>query len=181
MNESLLLDLTRRYCEPHRHYHTIEHIANMLFVGRDLDLADEQIYAIWYHDAIYDSRSETNEEDSADLASQALRSIGWEESRIALVQQMVLDTKSHEPTTPMSDIVIDLDMSSTAADWPEYERNRVNIRREHEWVSDEEFTKGTRQFLQSFLDRDRIFWTEWGAALEQRARDNMQRALADMA
>ena len=180
MNECLLLDLTRRYCEPHRHYHTIEHIANMLHLGRDLDLTDDQVYAIWYHDAIYDSRSETNEEDSADVAVQALRSIGWNDPSIQVVRQIVLDTKSHEPTIPQSDIVIDLDMSSIAAPWPEYERNRENIRKEYDWVPDDEFIDGTREFLQTLLDRDRVFYTDWGAALEPRARENMRRALDAM-
>jgi predicted metal-dependent HD superfamily phosphohydrolase len=181
MNECLILDLTRRYCEPHRHYHSIEHIANMLFLGRDLDLSDEQVYAIWYHDAIYDSRSETNEEDSADLAVQALRSIGWNDASLDLVNRMILDTKKHMATIPQSEIVIDLDLSSIAADWPDYERNRENIRREYDWIPDEEFAEGTRRFLQSFLDRDQIFRTEWGSTLELRARENMRRALDAMA
>ncbi len=115
---SLLLDLTRRYCEPQRHYHTLEHIADMLFRGRELELSDEQIYAIWYHDAIYDPRSTTNEEDSAALAIDALRSIGWDAARTEHVARMILDTKTHTPTVPGSAEVIDLDLSSIASDWP---------------------------------------------------------------
>jgi predicted metal-dependent HD superfamily phosphohydrolase len=176
----LLLDLTRRYCEPHRHYHTLEHIADMLFSGRDLALDDVQIYAIWYHDAIYDPHSVTNEEDSAVLATESLRSIGWDEARIERAARMVLDTKKHEPTIPGSADVMDLDLSSIAADWEVYERNRENIRREYAWIPEDEFAAGTREFLQKFLARERIFTTKWGEKLEAKARENMQRALAAM-
>ncbi len=176
----LLLDLTRRYCEPHRHYHTLEHIANMLFRGRALELSDEQIYAIWYHDAIYDPRSKTNEEDSAALATDALRSIGWDEARTGRVARMVLDTKTHEPTVPGSAEVIDLDLSSIASDWPIYERNGNNIRREYHWVSEDKYATGTREFLKTLLARKQIFTTEWGAQFEAKARENMERVLAEM-
>ena len=91
-----------------------------------------------------------------------------------------MDTKSHKPTVAGSAEVTDLDMSSIASDWPIYERNRENIRREYHWVPEAEFTASTRDFLQTFLDRERIFWTEWGAGLEAKARENMQRALATM-
>lgn len=174
---SLLLDLTRRYCEPQRHYHTIRHVANMLFAGRDLSLSEEQIYAIWYHDAIYDPRSETNEEDSADLARRQLLSIGWEDSRVEHVATMVLDTKAHAPTVEGSAEVIDLDLSSIAADWDTFCRNRADIRAEYDWLSDEDFAAGTATFLEAFLARERIFCTSWGAELETKARANLTRSL----
>ena len=34
----LLLELTRRYTEPHRHYHGLPHIAAMLAAGRTFPL-----------------------------------------------------------------------------------------------------------------------------------------------
>lgn len=111
----ILLDLTRRYCEPHRHYHTIGHIADMLHRGRELDLRDEQVLAIWFHDAIYDTRSDTNEQDSADLAVQMLGAADHASAKIEDVRQIVLDTKGHVPSIPGSAAVIDLDLSSLAA------------------------------------------------------------------
>ncbi len=64
----LLLELTRRYEEPHRRYHALPHIADMLHRGRDLQLDDVQVAAIWFHDAIYDPRALDNEAQSAALA-----------------------------------------------------------------------------------------------------------------
>ena len=178
---SLLLDLTRRYCEPQRHYHSIRHIANMLFAGRELALTEEQTYAIWYHDAIYDPHSDTNEEDSASLARSDLRSIGWDTGPIEAVAQMVLDTKSHEPTVAGSAEVIDLDLSSIAADWQTFESNRIDIRAEYSWLSDADFNEGTTSFLAAFLAREQIFCTEWGAQFESQARANLTRSLANLA
>lgn len=178
---NLLLDLTRRYCEPHRHYHGLPHIADMLFRGRGLDLNDVQILSIWYHDAIYDPRSESNEEDSAALARTHLESIDFDRDSIGRLEAIVLDTKRHVPSTAEAAPVIDLDLSSIGADWSIYERNRDNIRREYEWVPQDEFDAGTRKFLEGMLKRDRIFFTDWGSQFEPKARENMQRALAAMA
>ena len=69
----LLMELTRRYTEPHRRYHDLRHIADMLCKGEALKLSDEQVMAVWFHDAIYDPTSKTNEADSAVLAVEKLR------------------------------------------------------------------------------------------------------------
>ena len=173
----LILELSRRYCEPNRHYHTIEHIARMLFLGRELDLSDEQVLAIWFHDAVYDSRSDTNEEDSAELADSMMSAAEFNDESIELVKQIVLDTKIHQPSCPQAAAVIDLDLASLAVPWEEYERNRRNIRLEYDWVAHADYEAGLRSFLVSFLDRPRIYWTDWGANLEAPARSNLSRAL----
>jgi predicted metal-dependent HD superfamily phosphohydrolase len=176
----LLLDLTRRYCEPHRHYHTILHIAHMLRLGRDLDLSDEQVLAIWFHDAIYDVRSTTNEQDSAALAVDMLRQRGYTEASIEIVRQIVLDTEEHLPSIPEAEVVVDLDLSSLAADPAIFDRNGVVIRKEYAWIPEEQYRLNLRGFLEKFLAKDQIFWTAWGKRLESRARANLQRALAEL-
>src|ERR1044071_4041087 len=71
-------DLARRYAEPHRAYHTAEHIAEVL---RWFDWAAERtgwhdpvdVYlAIVFHDAIYDPLAVDNEARSAALARDAV-------------------------------------------------------------------------------------------------------------
>jgi len=94
----ILVELTRRYTEPHRHYHNIEHIAYALDLGRELPLSDEQILGLWFHDAVFDVHSSTNEEDSARLADELLGAGGYPRASIEIVRQIVLDTKHHEPT-----------------------------------------------------------------------------------
>ena len=62
-------EVVARYCEKHRHYHTLQHLDDCL---RHLDEAaplaihaPEIELALWFHDAVYDSRKQNNEELSA--------------------------------------------------------------------------------------------------------------------
>lgn len=176
MTTDLLLELTRRHQEPHRHYHSLEHIAAMLHAGRTFPLDDEQTMAVWFHDAIYDPRSATNEEDSAALAGDRLRAAGWSKERIERVQRIVLDTKRHQPSTAASAAVLDLDLMSLALPWPEFARNTEAIRREYSHVPDAAFAAGRQAFFATMLQRERLFFTPFGAALEAAARANLQRA-----
>ncbi len=176
MMTDLLLELTHRYQEPHRHYHSLEHIAAMLHAGRTFPLDDEQTMAVWFHDAIYDARSKTNEEDSAALAGDRLRTAGWPLERIQRVQGIVLDTKRHLPKTPAAAAVLDLDLMSLALPWPEFARNTEAIRREYAHVPDADFAAGRRAFFATMLQRERLFFTAFGATLEAAARANLQRA-----
>lgn len=176
MPHSLLLELTRRYQEPQRHYHSLEHIAAMLHAGRTFPLDDVQTMAIWFHDAIYDPTSKTNEEDSAALAGERLLDAEWEQDDIKLVQRIVLDTKRHEPSCPESAPVLDLDLMSLALPWPEFSRNTEAIRREYAHVADADFAAGRRAFFATMLQRQRLFYTPFGDALEPIARENLRRA-----
>ncbi len=177
MTTDLLLELTRRHQEPHRHYHSLEHVAAMLHAGRAFPLDDEQTMAVWFHDAVYDPRSATNEEDSAALAAARLGALGWPADAILRVRGMVLDTKRHEPSTPQAAAVLDLDLMSLAVPPDEFARNTAAIRREYAHVGDAEFAAGRRAFFTAMLARERLYFTPFGAALEAAARANLRRAL----
>lgn len=176
MTASLLLELTHLYQEPHRHYHSLEHIAAMLHAGRDAGLDDVQTMAVWFHDAVYDPRSKSNEEASAALAGDRLRSAGWDHGDVERVQRIVLDTKSHMATTPGAELVLDLDLMSLAAPWPEFSRNTLRIRAEYAHVGDAEFAAGRATFFRTMLQRDRLFLTAFGQPWEEPARANLRRA-----
>ena len=177
MTTGLLLELTRRHVEPHRHYHTLGHIAAMLDAGRRFPLDDVQAMAVWFHDAVYDPRSKTNEEDSAALAGERLRAAGWSAPDVALVQRIVLDTKRHVPSCPEAAPVLDLDLMALAAPWPEFARNTEAIRREYAHVADADFAAGRKAFFAAMLQRERLYFTPFGQALEAAARANLRRAL----
>ena len=181
MTTSLLLDLTRRYLEPQRHYHTLEHIAAMLHQGREFPLDEEQIMAVWFHDAVYDPKSDQNEQKSARLASKWLAKCGWPVDAIERVGRMVLDTRGHMPSTLQAEAVLDLDLMSLAVSWPAFEANTAAIRAEYAHVADADFAAGRRKFFTAMLQRDRLFFTPWGQTLEAIARDNLRRAVAQLA
>jgi predicted metal-dependent HD superfamily phosphohydrolase len=177
MTAALVLQLTRLYLEPQRQYHGLHHITAMLQAGRAMPLDDEQTMAVWFHDAIYDPRSRTNEEDSAALAARALAAEGWRREAIDRVCRIVLDTKQHVPTTPGAAAVLDLDLMSLAAPWAEFAQNTARIRAEYAHLPEADFTAGRRAFFTTMLQRPRLFHTEFGAKLEAAARQNMLRAM----
>lgn len=177
MPEDLLFELTRRYCEPHRDYHDLRHIADMLVRGRELALDAVQVAAVWFHDAIYDPRSATNEADSAALAERSLAAIGWQPDAIASAAAIVRDTKGHVPSSPAAAPVLDLDLASLAAPWAEFTANTARIRFEYAHVPEADFVVGRRRFFAAMLQRERLFWTPWGQRLEATARANLVRAV----
>src|SRR6185369_8345285 len=72
--------LVAAYREPHRHYHTVQHLAECLAqLEPALDLAEqagEVELALWFHDAVYELTRRDNEARSAEWAAAAARAAG---------------------------------------------------------------------------------------------------------
>ncbi|MBK6983401.1 MAG: hypothetical protein IPH32_00975 [Bacteroidetes bacterium] len=62
-------EVMNAYDEPHRFYHTLEHIEDVLKQLHNADLLkhDELFLAAIFHDIIYNPQSNTNEEDSVEF------------------------------------------------------------------------------------------------------------------
>lgn len=185
--DSLLADLVCRYSEPHRQYHTLDHLRALLshLVTHQALASDPAVItaAICYHDAIYDTRRNDNEVRSADLARVALEMMGWRAPELDKVAAMILATQHHNPTTPDNDTVLflDLDLSILGANAAVYGNYSTAIRREFEWVPDVAYARGRSQVLTNFLKRDAIFktpalWVLWEAP----ARANLNRELSSL-
>lgn len=174
----LLLDFTRRYQESHRHFHTLERIAAMLHEGRRFPLDEEQVMAIWFHDVVHDPDSDQNQMDSARLAARTLVDLGWEPEAANRVCRIVIDLRSHTPSSPQSMPVLDLALMSLAVPWPMFEANTQAIRAEHANLSDDDFAARRRAWFRHLLARERLFYTPWGQTLEATARKNLERATA---
>src|SRR4051812_42451988 len=88
--------LVAAHSEPHRHYHTLEHLNEMFKVaGKLADAANDPMaiqLAIWFHDAVYDPRGKDNEERSAALAVDLLRPLGVTDETVARVAAMIRAT-----------------------------------------------------------------------------------------
>ncbi len=67
--QSIYRELASLYSQPHRYYHNLHHIAECLAEFDSVrHLASQPVaveLAIWFHDAIYDTRAQDNEERSA--------------------------------------------------------------------------------------------------------------------
>lgn len=181
--EDLFHALLDRYAEPHRKYHTQQHLAECLdafesVIGLPAHPAEVEA-ALWFHDAIYDVKRNDNEERSADWAKAALISGGARADAAELVRKLVLTTRhAAEPVTLDEQVLVDIDLAilgAPEARFLEYDRQ---IREEYSSVPTWLFRRKRRAILRSFLRRPRIFSTQhFNALLEQRARSNLERAV----
>ena len=178
--------LSARYAEPHRAYHTIEHIAHCL---DELDevraLAADPVaveMALWYHDAVYDPRSGDNEARSADLARTAAAAMGLARERGDRVAGLILvSTHAALARDPDAGLFADIDLSilgRPSAVFAEYERR---VRREYSWVPEPAFRAARSAILQSFLDRPSIYATgHFRGKYEELARLNLSVSLKQL-
>jgi predicted metal-dependent HD superfamily phosphohydrolase len=180
-------ELTRRYGEPHRHYHTLDHVAEVLRGVRrlcpDADARPELLLAGWFHDVVYDTHASDNEARSAEHAGFILVPLGVPGPVLEETARLILLTQSH--TTAGDDstgqVLLDSDLAVLAADEPAYDSYARAIRREYDWVPGERYREGRRRALEAFLGRPRIYATEvMFATGEARARANLRREIASL-
>ena len=82
-DEGLYHELIRRYTEPHRRYHTAQHLDECfarLDEARDLARHIHEVeLALWFHDAVYGTRGSDNEEQSAEWAGSQWSRLAYRE------------------------------------------------------------------------------------------------------
>ncbi len=183
--------LNDRYNEPHRHYHTLQHIKEMGDLLRPTIEASERIegkrvddmtfealrLAVLYHDAVYDPMRDDNEERSIDLARQELGNRGLHPDILESVVRLIHSTAEHKPKEQDEKILSDLDLAILGSD--RYTQYVDQIREEYGLVSDDRWRIGRSGLLQSFLDRPQIFY--YLTHLESRARSNISWELGRLA
>jgi predicted metal-dependent HD superfamily phosphohydrolase len=182
-------ELVSAYTAPDRHYHDLHHIEALLRLADTCAVAitdrDAVEAAIWFHDAIYDTRRCDNEERSAALAMARLAG-STEQGRIARIAAMIRATAGHAmpdfaDAAAEHDCALFLDMDlailgSPASDFEVYE---TAVRREYDWVTEPQWKIGRRAVLAQFLARPAIYATDrFRATHEAAARRNLARAIA---
>ncbi len=172
-------DLVARYQEPHRAYHNLDHLAQVL---QDLSAlaADPRLrLAAWFHDAIYEPGSPDNETGSAELARVELTARGMDPEAIEFIAQAILATAEHSSADPRFAPLLDADMATLGAPPAAYRAYAAAIRREFSQVPAALFDQGRRAFVQELLDRPRIFITDEARdRFEAPARRNLRSELA---
>ena len=146
-----------------------------------------------FHDAIYDAKSSTNEEDSARLYSEFARDVGaaGRGGEDDAVVRVILATKSHaQPPAREGDddglaadfaLFLDADVSILAAEGDAYWAYADQIHTEYGHMSDEAYCSGRAAVLRKFLARERIFLSQlFYDALEARARANLAAEIAEL-
>ncbi len=185
-SEALFDDLLSRYAEPHRVYHTFKHIRECFErfdSARHLAERPAEVeLAIWFHDAVYDTRSSDNEEHSAKLAALSLQEAGAPSEAAERVRDLVLATKHDAiPTEPDASLLVDVDLSILGAEPFQFDEYEAQVRQEHSWASEVAFREGRSRILRGFLARPHIYATShFRARFEARARGNLGRSLREL-
>lgn len=144
--------------ESHRAYHTQNHLLDLI------DQINEQksklnqtqyeklILCALFHDIVYDPSRSDNEEKSAEFFMNCCS----EKSNADLleVKQMILDTKTHEAKTELSELFNFFDMKVVESDYEKLLEWEKGINQEFVPVYGKNLYKqGRLQFLESLLDK----------------------------
>jgi predicted metal-dependent HD superfamily phosphohydrolase len=177
-------DLLERWAEPHREYHTGEHLTTMLsIVDANARLAGDLMavrLAAWFHDAVYDPAAApgANEAASAGLAIQYLAMLEVDEARADEVARLVRLTAEHDPTPADRNgcLLADADLAILASEEPVYDAYASAVRREYGHVPDPLYRAGRIRVLNHLLALPRLYRSvparaEWTVA----AHINMHR------
>lgn len=173
-------ELVARWAEPHRRYHTTDHLAAVLGAVTELaaDAADPDAVrlAAWFHDAVYDGRPGTDEARSAQLARARLPRLGLPPRRVEEVERLVRLTATHDPQPGDVDgaVLADADLAVLGGAPEAYASYAAAVRAEYAHVPDDAFRAGRSAVLGRLLAAPRLFHTTRGRALwEERARANL--------
>lgn len=184
----LAADLLRRYAEPHRRYHDVQHLDSVLHHVEDLaELAADPTavrLAAWFHDASYEPARTDNEEASAALAELLLPTVNISLAQTAEVARLVRLTTTHAPSDGDLNgaVLCDADLAILGSEPANYLQYTQQIRAEYQQYDDVAFALGRRQVLVALLEQPQLFRTSIGIARwEAAARANITAELADLA
>jgi predicted metal-dependent HD superfamily phosphohydrolase len=185
--------LISRYAEPHRRYHSLLHVTEMIAAMETLAAADQPeadpadralgVLVAWFHDAVYDPWATDNEARSADVARDVCRGLGLAARHTDVVVELIEATAAHDlPSAGVAASVHDADLWILSAPAERFDDYCAQVRQEYAHVEAPAYRAGRSLILRSFLDREQIYATplarrEWTCA----ARSNVDRELARLA
>jgi predicted metal-dependent HD superfamily phosphohydrolase len=166
-------ELVARYAEPHRRYHTGDHLRAVLDLIDELAVSatatatatvgevdvDAVRLAAWFHDAVYDPARADNEERSARLAERMLADTDLAAATVREVARLVRLTETHDPAPGDrgGEVLCDADLAVLAGGPADYAAYAAAVREEYAFVPDDAFARGRAEVLRGLLARPAIF------------------------
>lgn len=145
-------EILEKWSESHRYYHNINHLQNLIELINNLGISgieyDKLILTAIYHDIIYDPKSLTNEEDSADFFIKNVKII---DNDMLDVKQMILDTKNHIPSNDLSKLFIEFDMDILNRNFIDLVKYEDGIYKEYSFT--ENYITKRIEFLNNIIDK----------------------------
>lgn len=184
---SLFHKLKHHYNETHRAYHNQQHIQDCLeeLKRHSLPFTNKAYIALalWFHDVIYDTHKQDNEEQSAIWTQKILQEYKVTAEIIRKLKELILSTKHTgvHPTCLDAHYLIDIDLSILGRSQKECIAYDALIRKEYGWVKEEHYRKARTRILQKFLDQDWIYYTDtYRKTHEEQARKNIEGLLQQL-
>jgi len=185
-NTQTFTELKSRYTEKHRKYHNVAHIesvllelSNVQYIAEDKDSIE---IALWFHDAIYNTFSKSNEKDSADLAVSFLSDNSGDKELQQTVHSLIMATEHNfVPAHHDQRLIVDIDLSILGSTESRYAEFELAIRKEYKHVPWFIFKQKRIELLRYFLSRDSIYSHDhYIDTLEKQARQNIANAISNL-
>jgi len=147
------------WSESHRHFHNLDHLNDLISQINEKyfndkiseKIKDKLTLVALFHDIIYDPKSNQNEEKSAELFLSSCQEKNNPD--VKEVYQAILDTKSHQSTTKLSEAFNQMDMNIVERDFRSLLEWEQGIYEEYKIFGIKEYKKGRLKFLESILDK----------------------------
>ncbi len=186
-------DLVERYSEPHRVYHDLDHLIDVVDTFEHLPPSCQPeeprttLFALFYHDAIYRLGTRGNEAFSAVFAMFDARIMGVSH-RMPNLRYRVQATDHKNLARTFDDCLIcDIDLAHFDKEWEEFSDARERVRleylpfaREKEWTASE-YAQQRAGALGKFVQRPTIYQTPYfKEKFEAQAQENLKRHIAEL-
>ena len=154
-NVSMLLDM---WNESHRSFHTLDHLNDIIDQinesygdGKIDEQQKEKLYlTALFHDIVYEPTRQDNEERSADF----FMSLCNEKTQDILdIRDAILDTKTHQSSTPLAETFNKFDMNIIERDFDQLLNWEHGIHEEYKVYGDDAYKAGRLQFIGSLLNK----------------------------
>lgn len=142
--------------ESHRHYHNLNHLNDLISqINESKSKYSEKEYeklliTALFHDCVYDPMKSDNEEKSAEFFIECCSDKSNKD--ILEIKQMILDTKTHQANTMLSEKFNHYDMNIVERDFDQLLEWENGIHEEYKGYG-ELYKAGRLKFLESLLDK----------------------------
>jgi len=187
-NSSLINELwdevEKNYSGKNRHYHTLQHLENLLItlteVKSEIQNWESILFTLFYHDIIYTALKSDNEENSALLAEKRMQQLSVSNDIIERCKNQILATKSHSKSTDSdTNYFTDADLSVLGQPWEIYSLYYKNVRKEYAIYPDFIYNPGRKKVIQHFLSMNSIYKTDYFYnQFEKVAKENLMKELS---
>lgn len=156
-------EIVKYYSEPHRHYHTLQHIDECLDLFDALEgdpcATKEVEWAIWMHDIVYDPRSKMNEDNSCAVSATLMTWLDIMPPSLYHINGLIMATKTHDHVLPNTEqsLLVDIDLGILGAANGRFVEYEQQIRREYGFVHRDDYYPAREKIMLGFASKSPMY------------------------